>query len=239
MIDTHSYEARPVKVFTTDECPDSTHKSDDTISDYEYYRKGTDVGTTYISPQQSLGPGSFETISKLIFEELRTLKLNPRGYANNEPDESLWSEIESFDRDNVEWSDALSAIGRHHANYDGPCHYNIDTDQINESKMFSSYMTWEGDAQIVQWEGDFNPDPRVILRDMLRRKVFDYVFKDDMISHVGVACSCNPYVGMLCDVVGAKNPKPKREMPFEEWLPLVQGQKCSAYCRDIDLFWDE
>lgn len=44
---------------------------------------------------------------------------------------------------------------------------------------------------------------------MIKQQTFDYFFKDTFVGHIGVACSCNPYYGMVCDIIGAKNPKVK------------------------------
>jgi len=56
---------------------------------------------------------------------------------------------------------------------------------------------------------------------MIKQQTFDYVFKDTFISHVGIACACNPYFGMICTIIGAKNPKQILEPPYREWMPLV------------------
>ena len=56
---------------------------------------------------------------------------------------------------------------------------------------------------------------------MLETRTFDYVFKDTYVSHIGFACACNPYYGMICDIIGAKDPVKRTDPPYREWMPLV------------------
>ena len=114
----------------------------------------------------------------------------------------------------------MTKIALHHVNYDGPCHYSMESDQIDEPAMFERYMTWKKEADIVQWMGPYESDATTLLEEMLEDSVFDKKFKKNSSQHVGVACSCNPFVGIVCDFVIAQNPKARASMPVEQWLPL-------------------
>lgn len=60
------------------------------------------------------------------------LKNNPSLYAKQLNSKQVQDEIMSFTRDDVEWSDLLASIAKQHVNYDGPCHYTIETDGIDK-----------------------------------------------------------------------------------------------------------
>ena len=94
---------------------------------------------------KKLGSGTFEKISRGIFDEFWVLKMNPAQYAASAPS-PIQAEIKSFTRDAVEWSDLLSNIAKQHVNYDGPCHYTIETDGIDEPSLFTQFMNWDSDA---------------------------------------------------------------------------------------------
>ena len=49
--------------------------------------------------------------------------------------------------------------------------------------------------------GPYDSDARELLEEMLEDYVFDKKFKKASHEHVGVACSCNPFVGIVCDFV--------------------------------------
>ena len=144
----------------------------------------------------------------------------------------LEKEILDFVPSRAEWSETLSSIARHHANYDGPCHYSIETDGISESDMFHKYMSWDQEATIVQFLGDYNTDPKIVLQQALQNSVFDYSFKGDSITHIGIGCSCNPYMTILCDFVAVRNVQPKSAIPASAWMPLITGEVCQARCKD-------
>lgn len=89
---------------------------------------------------------------------------------------------------------------------------------------------------MVQWSGPYEEDPKKLLASMLKVGVFDYSagFKDDELTHVGVACSCNPFYGSICMIVAANNPQPKKGSVHENWMPLMDGKKCAEYCTDFE-----
>ena len=96
-----------------------------------------------------LGSGTYETISKALFEEYKQLKADPKEYSKKLESTSAQKEAATFRKGEVEWSEPLANIALHHVNYDGPCHYSIDSDGIDESEMFDKYMTWKKEAEIV------------------------------------------------------------------------------------------
>ncbi len=59
----------PVKAFSKKECPKSAQFSRDTVGDKEQYHLTKDVGTEYVMNEKKIGSGTFEKISKGIFEE--------------------------------------------------------------------------------------------------------------------------------------------------------------------------
>ena len=54
--------------------------------------------------------------------------------------------------------------------------------------------------------GPYDSDAKELLEEMLEDYVFDKKFKKASHEHVGVACSCNPFIGIVCDFVIAQDP---------------------------------
>lgn len=66
------------------------------------------------------------------------MKLNPEKYAQEEArhDDELRKDILDFERSNIQWSDSLAMVAKKLANYDGPCHYTLETDGIDQDVLF-------------------------------------------------------------------------------------------------------
>ena len=70
------------------------------------------------------------------------------------------------------------------------------------------------------------------MEDIIFSNIFDFTFKGTEVTHIGIGCSCNPYVTLFCDFVVAKNVKPKKNPSNNDWMPLISGDKCAAECKD-------
>lgn len=139
----------PVKTFSKKDCPKSASLSSDTVGEKEQYHFTKDPGTQYVMNEKNIGQGTFEKISKGLFEEFWLMKNNPSLYSKKINSKLVEQEILSFTWDDVEWSDLLAALSWQHVNYDGPCHYTIETDGIDKQEYFNKYMKWNKDIHIV------------------------------------------------------------------------------------------
>lgn len=70
-----------MKSFSKKDCPKSSKLSSDTVGDKEQYHLTKDVGTQYVMNEKNIGTGTFEKISKGVFEEFRIMKNNPGLYS--------------------------------------------------------------------------------------------------------------------------------------------------------------
>ena len=173
-----------------------------------------------------------------MFDELKALRKDPKRYSEKLETREGQKEAETFKKAKIEKSRALTNIALHHVNFDGPCHYDIQTDGIDEVEMFKKYMTWEKDAKIVQWMGSIEESPQKTFEQMLIEGVFDSDFKHGELTDVGVACACNPYYGMICDFIIAKNASPRIAMPVETFMPFYKGEECARQCETNEIYDD-
>lgn len=86
----------PVKTFSKKDCPKSASLSADTVGEKEQYHFTKDPGTQYVMNEKNIGQGTFEKISKGLFEEFRLMKNNPNLYSKKINSKLVEQEILSF-----------------------------------------------------------------------------------------------------------------------------------------------
>jgi hypothetical protein len=219
-----------VMVVDQDSCEDSTGWSDK-LEGEEYV---DDDSGAEKSPDQKRD--SYGDLAMEIFHSYARLCEDPDKWAADQDDPWAKKISKQFKRHKIKFSQEITEIALAFENESAPCNYDINQSGDSLKSFFEHHVDRYKKALLVSYEGEYDPNPDIVLIDLLKRGVIDQDAFDGHYDELATACACNSVTGMECLLIFTDRAKVKGSSKFNTEPTLVADKKeCEKRC-PVDIF---
>ena len=182
-------------------------------------------------PPAPKGTGTYEDISKAVFDSYKALVQNPTAWQSRTSDSTAKNAARRFKVSNVKWNEKTAALALAFENDAAPCdrERNMNGDTLLEYAM--DYIRDFDELHFLAYEGAYTDSGNDVIEYFLKKNSFDDDQRLGRFDELGVGCTCNGKKGLECLLVFSEDIVISKRFSIRtDWWPIMSMDQCRERC---------